>query len=213
MDQNIANIRREYGQLVLSIEQANTDPFLQFEQWLNDAIACEVADPTAMVLATVDAQGMPDARVVLLKEVQNQQFIFFTHYKSVKGRQLLAHPVAALNFYWSSLARQVRIRGKVSQTSHACSDAYFSSRPRSSQMSGSISPQSQVITGRGELEQRLANFAKTHGEGKLTRPKDWGGYAVSPIEFEFWQGRDNRLHDRLRYRWQENAWHIEILAP
>lgn len=210
----ISNVRREYGEHGLLSEHANNDPFTQFEAWLQEALASEDEDPTAMVLATVDDNGMPDTRVVLLKEMKERQFIFFTNFQSTKGKQLLTHSVAALNFYWPSLVRQVRIRGTVAQVAASVSDAYFASRPRLSQISAIISPQSQVIAGRAELEQRFqALDMTTRQEQSLTRPQYWGGYAVLPFEFEFWQGRDNRLHDRLHYRWDQGEWLKEVLAP
>lgn len=212
-NKSFSTIRREYGRHILSQKNVNPDPFAQFQQWLDEAVASNTIDPTAMALATVDEQGMPDARVVLLKEIMNEQFIFFTHYQSAKGHQLAVNPVAALNFYWPLLCRQIRVRGAVSQVAEEYSDKYFASRPHDSQVSAIISPQSHVIEGRELLEHQIREFNEAHSESILPRPKEWGGYAVSPVEFEFWQGRDSRLHDRLKYCLQEGKWVIEVLAP
>jgi pyridoxamine 5'-phosphate oxidase len=210
---NLANIRREYGQLQLQEETAQTDPFLQFTIWFEEVLDVEQSDPTAMVLSTIDEQGYPDSRVVLLKGLRDHAFVFYTNYQSAKAMQIQANPHVALNFYWPEMVRQVRIRGTIQQVSASESDAYFASRPRESQCSAVASPQSQVISGRCELEARLNTVIQTVGQSPVVRPEIWGGYAVIPDAVEFWQGRDNRLHDRLLYVQEDGVWCIKRLAP
>ena len=209
----ISDIRREYGSLSLSEEDANDCPIAQFERWFSEVVAHEKSDPTAMVLSTVDERGHPDSRVVLLKEINDGAFIFYTNYDSAKSMHIHKTPYVALNFYWPEMARQVRIRGRVRQASHAQSDTYFASRPRTSQLSAISSPQSAEISGRAELLQTLNALIAKHQQQPIVRPTHWGGYVVIPDEIEFWQGRDNRLHDRIHYYQQQGKWTHRRLAP
>lgn len=209
----IADIRREYGNLSLSEEEAALCPIEQFERWFAEVVKTEKSDPTAMVLSTVDELGHPDSRVVLLKEAKDGAFIFYTNYQSTKSMQIRANPYVALNFYWPEMARQVRIRGRIKQISKEKSDAYFSSRPKMSQLSAISSPQSKEITGRAELEHTLNELITQYQQALVVRPEHWGGYEVIPDEIEFWQGRDNRLHDRIHYFRQEGKWIHRRLAP
>lgn len=214
----MAQIRREYGDLELNADSLCADPLDQFKLWFEDAAIVEKTDPTAMVLSTVDAKGAPDSRIVLLKGITDASFVFYTNYTSQKAEQLQHCAAAALNFYWPQMARQVRIRGQVKPTSAAQSDAYFASRPIESQLSAIISPQSSPIASRKSLEEKLAQLLKlrqTNPQATIDRPNTWGGYALSPVEMEFWQGRDQRLHDRFQYK-KEHAtgeWLVQRLAP
>lgn len=209
----ISDIRREYGSLGLSEEDVNENPMVQFGLWFADVVKTEKSDPTAMVLSTVDDLGHPDSRVVLLKEIIDGAFVFYTNYQSAKAIQIHSTPYVALNLYWPEMARQVRIRGRVKQTSAVQSDAYFSSRPKASQLSAIASPQSRKISSRLELEQTLNALIAIHQQALVVRPEHWGGYEVTPDEIEFWQGRDNRLHDRLHYYRQQGKWVHRRLAP
>lgn len=209
----IEDLRREYGNLVLSEESALLDPFIQFELWFEEVLKFEKTDPTAMVLSTVDESGFPDSRVVLLKGLKDKTFIFFTNYESSKAKQLDSNKTCALNFYWPQMARQVRIRGSVEKISAKDSDAYFTSRPKSSQVAAMISKQSEKISNRSSLEEAFHESFLHYQEKPLIRPQTWGGYRVDPKSFEFWQGRDNRLHDRLHYFKKGNDWLLERLAP
>lgn len=208
----LADIRREYGDLSLNEHDVQASPIAQFQLWFSEILQIETQDPTAMVLSTVDEEGRPDSRVVLLKGIDEGAFVFYTNYTSVKACQIKANPSVALIFYWPSMARQVRIRGTVTFTSEKQSDEYFSSRPLASQWSALISPQSAQISTRAELEQALERL-RQQDEVPIVRPDHWGGYCVKPYELEFWQGRDNRLHDRIQYTYQENAWVYRRLAP
>ena len=210
---SIADIRREYGRLSLSDESVPDSPITQFERWFSEVLQTEKSDPTAMVLSTVDAQGRPDSRVVLLKGLEKGSFVFYTNYTSVKAKQIEKSPYAALNFYWPQMARQVRVRGAVQQVSKAQSDAYFSSRPIGSQLSAVASPQSCKVKNRAELEARLNALITENQQRAIVRPDYWGGYQIVPEEFEFWQGRDNRLHDRIQYYLKDKQWMYHRLAP
>ena len=210
---SIPDIRREYGNLGLSEEEANPCPIVQFEHWFADVVKTEKSDPTAMVLSTVDEHGHPDSRVVLLKGTKDGSFIFYTNYQSAKSIHIQAMPYVALNFYWPEMARQVRIRGHVKRISTAQSDAYFSSRPRLSQLSAIASPQSREISARLVLEHSLNDLIAKHQQLPVLRPEHWGGFEVIPEQIEFWQGRDNRLHDRIQYYRQQDQWAHRRLAP
>lgn len=210
----LSGIRRDYGELSLSDADACDCPLTQFEHWFSDVLESEKTDPTAMVLSTVDDDGHPDSRVVLLKEIKDGCFIFYTNYQSVKSQHLSKNPYVALNFYWPEMARQVRIRGQAKRASAEQSDAYFSSRPMASQLSAIASPQSKAITSRSSLEQTLNELMAKQATQPVIRPNHWGGFVVSPEEFEFWQGRDNRLHDRIHYYCQKGGqWVHRRLAP
>ncbi|WP_133128330.1 pyridoxamine 5'-phosphate oxidase [Legionella nagasakiensis] len=209
----ISDIRREYGQLNLSEETIPDNPIELFEEWFTEVLQSEKSDPTAMVLSTADERGFPDSRVVLLKGIEDSTFIFYTNYQSAKAMQIAKNPYAALNFYWPQTARQVRIRGRVKRTTTVQSDMYFASRPKASQFSAIVSPQSQEVTGRAELEQRLNDLIVNHQQETVVRPEHWGGYIIIPDEIEFWQGRDSRLHDRIHYYRKEGEWVHRRLAP
>jgi pyridoxamine 5'-phosphate oxidase len=187
------------------------DPIEQFESWFAEAERV-VPLPEAMTIATVDADGAPNARMVLLKGVGPDGFRFFTNYESAKGEELAANPRAAVVIYWRDLDRQVRIRGEVQRLSAEASDAYFASRPRDSQIAAAISPQSRPIE-REELDRRFQELAAELGESNPQRPENWGGYLLRPDTIEFWQGRDSRMHDRLVYRRGPEGWEVQRLAP
>lgn len=210
---SLADIRREYGELSLSEESAHDDPIVQFKLWFEDVLEHGKTDPTAMVLSTVDEKGFPDSRIVLLKNIDEGAFVFYTNYHSAKAQQIEHQPYAALNFYWPEMARQVRIRGSVKRVADKESDDYFSSRPLYSKLSAIISPQSHAINNRAELERKLNELIQLHGQEPVLRPEFWGGYSVFPEEIEFWQGRDNRLHDRIHYYRQSGNWQHRRLAP
>jgi pyridoxamine 5'-phosphate oxidase len=213
---NIADLRQEYMRAGLSEADAHADPFAQFERWFKDALAAQLPLANAMTLATVTSEGGPDARAVLLKGVEGGGFVFYTNYQSRKGRELAARPEACLVFLWAPLERQVRIEGRVEKVSAAESDKYFLSRPVGARLSARASAQSQPVTGREALETAMQEQKAKHGENP-PRPANWGGYRVIPSRIEFWQGRENRLHDRLLYARRiensEDAWTIERLAP
>ncbi|STX30033.1 pyridoxine 5'-phosphate oxidase [Legionella beliardensis] len=211
----IAGIRREYGNLNLDDNSIEQDPFILFKSWFEEILKVEKSDPTAMVLSTVDTQGHPDSRVVLLKGIENGAFIFFTNYESNKARQLKYMPYAALNFYWPQMARQIRIRGAVEKTTATQSDAYFVTRPLESQLSAIASPQSRPVQDRQTLEASFKRIESLYQQQQqVTRPDYWGGYCLIPNEIEFWQGRDKRLHDRLQYyKDSSNEWLHQRLAP
>ena len=205
--------RREYGKRELREEHISPDPFIQFEVWLTEALETDILDPTAMVLATVDENGTPDTRVVLLKQFDRNGFVFFTHYESPKAIQAEKIGKVALNFYWSNLARQIRIKGKIERTSREESEIYFSSRSKESQICAVASQQSACIASRLALEKQIEAISHQYDESKVPCPANWGGYRVLPTEFEFFQGRDNRLHDRIRYLKINQHWKIERLSP
>ena len=209
---SIADIRRDYGELNLDENSVQDNPIDQFKIWFNEVLAEELHDPTAMVLSTLDKQGFPDSRVVLLKGIEEDKFVFYTNYLSAKGLQLEHHPQAALNFYWPHMARQVRVRGVVEKIKPELSDNYFSSRPFNSQLGAIVSPQSQKIENRAFLEDALKDLIQKQDQ-QITRPEHWGGYSLTPDYIEFWQGRDNRLHDRIAYCRQNNYWAHYRLAP
>ena len=191
---------------------AHPDPLLQFERWFKDALAADVPLANAMTLATVSPERAPDARVVLLKGMEGGGFVFYTNYQSRKGRQLAASPRACLVFLWTPLERQVRIEGRVEKVAARESDAYFASRPVGARLSACASAQSEIVSGRSFLESEVEKTRSLHGESP-PRPAHWGGYRVVPGRIEFWQGRENRLHDRLLYTLVQGAWRIERLAP
>jgi len=210
---NLTELRREYRQGALDETHVEADPLKQFHHWLRQALTAEITEPYAMTLATVDANGQPSARIVLLRHADERGFSFFTNYQSRKGRELAHQPRAALVFYWPELERQVRIEGVVEPVTAAESDAYFAARPRGSQLSAVASAQSEVIPNRAVLEERVAELDRRYANQPVPRPAHWGGYRLVPQMMEFWQGRENRLHDRLRFRRTEQGWIRERLAP
>jgi pyridoxamine 5'-phosphate oxidase len=189
------------------------DPIALFRVWLDDAIAAQLPEPTAMAVATATPDGVPSNRMVLLKGVDDSGFRFFTNYKSAKGRDLAANPRAALIFHWQPLGRQVRVTGRVRKLPGAASDAYFATRPSGSQLGAAASPQSEVIASREALEARVEELAAQWSGRAIPRPRHWGGYVVRPDTIEFWTHRDDRLHDRIRYRRRGGGWATERLAP
>ena len=209
---NIADLRKSYEKAELSEDASAADPLKQFERWLNEAIHSEVPEPNAMTLATVASNMRPSTRVVLIKGYDERGIVWYTNYDSRKGQELAGNPFAALQFHWVELERVVRIEGRMEKISAAESDAYFHSRPLDSRIGAWASPQSQVIDGRTVL---VTNAAKYAAQFMLNppRPPHWGGYRLVPDEWQFWQGRKSRLHDRLRYRFNEGDWIRERLAP
>jgi pyridoxamine 5'-phosphate oxidase len=211
---SIADIRKDYRLRSLSEDDADANPFRQFDTWWQEAVNSEIDEVNAMTLATASADGIPSARIVLLKSYDERGFVFFTNYNSYKGKHMDENPRACLVFFWKELERQVRITGLVEKVNEAESDEYFNSRPEGSRIGAWASPQSAVITDRQWLEQQQHQYAKEFLSKPMVRPTHWGGYRVKPITIEFWQGRPSRLHDRLQYTMQENGnWLIERLAP
>jgi pyridoxamine 5'-phosphate oxidase len=210
---SVTELRIQYTRGTLDERDADANPFMMFQHWLELAVAENLPEPNAMVVATAALDAKPSARMVLLRGVDERGFVFFTNYASRKGKELKDNPFAALVFFWQPLHRQIRIEGRVERVTAQESDAYFNSRPRGAQLSAAASPQSQVIASREFLETRAAELDAKFPNHVL-RPAQWGGYRVVPDVFEFWQGRENRMHDRLRYtRGVNNVWKIERLAP
>jgi pyridoxamine 5'-phosphate oxidase len=208
-------MRREYSDGSLEQSQAGDDPMDLFKRWLDEAVRTNQGawfEPNAMVLATADADG-PDGRIVLLKDVDDRGLVFYTNYDSAKARQILADPRVAAVFYWSQLHRQVRIRGRIQRIDEATSRAYFASRPRGSQLGAIVSRQSEVIDGRQVLDQRLAEAQQQYEGREIPKPDNWGGYRIVPERVEFWQGRENRLHDRIRFLLADGHWRRQRLSP
>ena len=210
---DLATIRKEYSKARLDEATISKNPIQQFDLWFNEAVTAQIPEPTAMNLATVNG-GRPASRTVLLKGVENGMFVFYTNYQSRKGKELDENPACSLTFFWPELERQVRIEGVASRVDAKRSDEYFQSRPRGSQIGAWASPQSSVIKDRSLLEERAEQIEeKFKGQDKLPRPHQWGGFEIDPILIEFWQGRPNRLHDRILFTKDESGWKINRLAP
>ncbi|WP_424192313.1 pyridoxamine 5'-phosphate oxidase [Ampullimonas aquatilis] len=215
---HLAHLRKTYQRDELLEASAASNPFDQFQAWLNEALKAEIPEPNAMTLSTIGLDGRPTSRIVLIKGVDGPDhaargITWFTNYQSRKGRELATHPYACLQFHWIELERQVRIEGRVIKTTEAESDAYFQARPLESRLGAWASNQSEVIIGREHLQEQLDRYTTEFG-GNVPRPPHWGGYRLIPDRFEFWQGRPSRLHDRLHYVLdQENLWQMERLAP
>ena len=213
MAKELWRIGEDYEGPPLDPASCDPDPIVEVRRWLQAAVDAALPTPNAMTLATIDGRGRPAARIVLLKEIDARGFVFYTNYDSRKGRDLAAHPSAALVLFWEPMHRQVRIEGTVERITAAESDAYFASRPRGSQLGAIASPQSQPLPSREALEAKVAEVARAHGDGPLPRPAHWGGFRVVPDAIELWQGRPSRLHDRVAYRLASGAWHRDRLAP
>lgn len=209
---DLASIREDYAKAQLNESSVGQDPIAFFQEWMHEAVVSEALEPTAMVLSTIDSKGFPDSRVVLLKGVENQSFLFFTNYHSAKGKDLAARPFAALNFFWPELQRQVRIRGFVERVAERLSESYFATRPYGSQIGAWVSEQSNVIQSREILEKNEAFYQKQF-PSIVPKPPHWGGFKLNPQSIEFWQGRTSRLHDRIRFNLENNNWIVNRLAP
>jgi pyridoxamine 5'-phosphate oxidase len=210
---NLADLRLSYTKAGLTETDIDPDPFRQFELWMSQAISSQLIEPNAMTLATVDGSGQPNARAVLLKGFDPTGLVFYTNYESRKSREIAANPNVCLLFYWAELERQVRVVGRAERVPEAESEAYFQSRPVGHQLGAWVSNQSTVIAGREVIEESLASVSKRFEPGPVPRPPHWGGYRVVPHAFEFWQGRPNRLHDRLEYNLAKGTWTIRRLSP
>jgi pyridoxamine 5'-phosphate oxidase len=210
---SIADLRREYARARLDEASVSPEPVAEFARWFEEALKAEVLEPNAMTLATASDDGAPSARIVLLKGFDERGFVFFTDYRSQKGTELDRNPRAALVFYWPELERQVRITGRTATITREESEAYFRTRPRSSRISAWVSHQSQVIRSRKVLEDRVPEFQSRFPEDEVPLPPYWGGFRLAPEAIEFWQGRESRLHDRIRYVLNGDRWQVERLSP
>ena len=208
-----AKLRREYTRAGLDAASMDPDPIVQFEAWFEKVVEANLHEPNAMTLATVSGEGRPSARTVLLKGYDGRGFVFYTNYEGRKARELEANPACALLFYWGELERQVRVEGLASRLPGGESDAYFASRPRGSRLGAWASEQSRPVRDRSVLEERTRALEAEYEDREIPRPPFWGGYRVEPETIEFWQGRENRLHDRISYRREGGAWRLERLQP
>jgi len=213
-EQDIQNLRQDYNSAALSEKDINPNPIKQFDKWFNEALDANVHEPNAMTLATATTDGRPSARIVLLKGFNNDGFMFYTNYLSRKGKEIAKNPLASVVFFWGSMERQVRIEGTIEKLSREQSEDYFHSRPKGSQLGAVASPQSQEIAGRELLDNKLKGLEAEYADKQVPKPSYWGGYLLKPRIVEFWQGRSNRLHDRLVYKKTDNKnWKIVRLAP
>jgi pyridoxamine 5'-phosphate oxidase len=212
--QSLEHLRTEYAKATLDTSNVSPGPIIQFEKWFAEAMEAKVPEPNAMNLATVSKSGRPSSRIVLLKGIEGGSMVFYSNYQSSKGKELDENPACALNFFWPELERQVRVEGMAERIDEARSLQYFQTRPRTSQVGAWASPQSLAISSRDILEQRAREIEKKfEGVPSLPKPKQWGGYKVEPYLFEFWQGRESRLHDRILYTKEGAGWKITRLAP
>jgi pyridoxamine 5'-phosphate oxidase len=212
--EELQNLRREYSLAQLSENSVNVNPVKQFDVWFNEAIDAKLHEPNAMTLSTATRDGVPSARIVLLKGYDNYGFVFYTNYLSRKGKEITKNPVGALTFFWGELERQVRIEGTIEKLSKEQSEKYFQSRPKTSQLGALVSPQSQEIDGREVLETKMAELEEQYADKEIPKPSYWGGYILKPRMVEFWQGQRSRLHDRLVYKKIDNqTWKKVRLAP
>jgi pyridoxamine 5'-phosphate oxidase len=211
--EHLQKLREEYSKYSLDESVVDQNPFNQFETWINQALEAHLPEPNAMTLATVDANHKPHARVVLLKGVEDNGFIFYTNYASDKGKEMAGNPNVSLCFLWLEIERQVRVEGKVEKLSRAESEAYFKQRPHKSQLGALASNQSKVVEDRAYLENKFKQLEAQYREGEVPMPETWGGYRVIPEAIEFWQGRRSRLHDRIKYELIDGEWIIKRLSP
>jgi pyridoxamine-phosphate oxidase len=212
--EELQNLRQDYSAATLSEKSINVNPIKQFDIWLNEALEAKIHEPNAMMLATATTDGRPSARVVLLKGFDMNGFAFYTNYLSRKGKEITKNPLGAITFYWGEMERQVRIEGTVEKLSKEDSEKYFHSRPKGSQLGALVSPQSQEITGRDVLETKLSQLEAEYADKEIPKPSFWGGYILKPRLIEFWQGRSNRLHDRILFKKIDNKnWKKVRLAP
>ena len=209
----LADLRKEYALAGLTEKDLARDPFRQFEKWFGEAEAAKIGEPNAMILATATRDGRPSTRIVLLKQLDGRGFVFYSNYESRKGRELDANPRASLLFPWINLERQVIVEGTVTKVAREESEAYFHARPRASQLGAWVSAQSTIIPDRRVLDDSLKTLEQKYAGQEVPLPPNWGGWRLAPETVEFWQGRRNRLHDRLRYRREKDGWVIERLAP
>ena len=209
----ISNLRKDYTFKELQKKSVSKNPFEQFSKWFDDVVKTKIEQPNAMILATASKDGIPSARVVLLKGIEQNGFRFFTNYDSQKGRELIENPSASLLFFWYELERQIRISGKVEKVSIKESEEYFKTRPYESQLGAWASDQSKIIINREFLEKKFSELKMKYREGEVPLPPYWGGFKLIPHSFEFWQGRENRLHDRIAYSKEKEEWKIERLSP
>ncbi len=206
-------LRTEFISHAFNENDTDENPLVQFEKWFNEVVKSGIDDANAMVLSTVSSLDRPRSRVVLLKGIENGGFVFYTNYQSAKGREFVNSPFGALNFFWQAISRQVRIEGKIEKVKPETSDAYFQTRPVESRLGAAVSPQSEIISDRKFLEDKVMEAKKKYSDAEIPRPEHWGGYILIPDYFEFWQGRENRLHDRICYQPENNGWKKFRLAP